>query len=223
MQIETDNYSEDVGNYLDVDDDVNGDDDSIDGDCEDNFNDERCIDDSIQLELETVEIAFTASTLAASMIFIMTFAITHRLSSAALTDLLTLINLHCLIDIPSLQSLYRFQNYFNYKDSPLGSACYHWRVEMSLDVQIMHVCKHLIPHARHHISSKYLLLSKFKICLPERVSTMTCNIGFREEKNNLMHIEDIYDGNVYNDHMKPSGLLSSPKNISFMLNISLDK
>ena len=51
-----DNYSEDDGNHLDVDDDVNG-----DGDCEDNFNDERCIDDSIQLELETVEVAFTAS------------------------------------------------------------------------------------------------------------------------------------------------------------------
>ena len=114
-----DNYSEDDENHLDVD-----------GDCEDNFNDERCIDDSIQLELETVEVAFTASAsnpnekplypnariiLAASMILIMTFAITHRLSSAALTDLLTLINLHCLIDIPSLQSLYRFQNYFNYK------------------------------------------------------------------------------------------------------------
>ena len=106
MQRETDNYSEDDGNHLVVDDDVNGDDDSIDGDCDDNFDDERCIDDSIQLELETVEIAFiTASasnpnekplypsariTLAASMILIMTFAITHCLSSAALTDLLTL-------------------------------------------------------------------------------------------------------------------------------------
>ena len=54
MQRETDNYSEDDGNHLVVDDDVNG-------DCDDNFDDERCIDDSIQLELETVEIAFTAS------------------------------------------------------------------------------------------------------------------------------------------------------------------
>ena len=44
MQRETDNYSEDDVNHLVVDDDVNGDDDSIDGD---NFDDERCIDDSI--------------------------------------------------------------------------------------------------------------------------------------------------------------------------------
>ena len=34
-------YSEDDGNHLVVDDD-----DSIDGDCDDNFDDERCIDDS---------------------------------------------------------------------------------------------------------------------------------------------------------------------------------
>ena len=44
MQRETDNYSEDDGNHL-----VVGDDDSIDGNCDDNFDDERCIDDSIQL------------------------------------------------------------------------------------------------------------------------------------------------------------------------------
>ena len=57
----------------------------------------------------------------------MTFAITHHLSSAALTDLLTLINLHCLIDIPSLQSLYRFQN------SPLKYHYYCPRCLLSLE------------------------------------------------------------------------------------------
>ena len=57
MQRETDNYSEDDGNHLVVDDDVNGDDDSIDGDCDDNFDASM----TIQLELETLEIAFTAS------------------------------------------------------------------------------------------------------------------------------------------------------------------
>ena len=146
----------------------------------------------------------------------MTFAITHHLSSAALTDLLTLINLHCLIDIPSLQSLYRFQNYFNYKDSPLKYHYYCPRCLLSLESGNVTQCPNnaCMQVFNTACSPSYFL----EIPIAQQIQNMFARKGFyndlqyrfQRRKNNLMHIEDIFDGNVYKDHMKPSGFFVIP-------------
>ena len=56
---------------------------------------------------------------AASLLLIMIFAVTHKLSGEALKDLLTLINMHCLIPNPLIQSLYKFKKYFNMLQHPI--------------------------------------------------------------------------------------------------------
>ena len=54
---------------------------------------------------------------AASMLLIMTFAIVHKLSGEALNDLLSLIDIHCLVPHNLIQSLYKFKKYFMLKHS----------------------------------------------------------------------------------------------------------
>ena len=56
---------------------------------------------------------------AASMLLIMTFAITHQLSGSALRDLLSLIDIHCLKPHTLIQSLYKFKKYFEFLSNPI--------------------------------------------------------------------------------------------------------
>ena len=51
---------------------------------------------------------------AVSMLLIMTFALNHKLSGIAIRDLLSLINIHCLVPNPLLQSLFKFKQYFSH-------------------------------------------------------------------------------------------------------------
>ena len=54
-----------------------------------------------------------------SMLLIMTFSITRKLSGAAIKDLLSLVNIHCLLPHKLLQSLYKFKQLFSYLKTPL--------------------------------------------------------------------------------------------------------
>ena len=47
-----------------------------------------------------------------SMLLIMTFALNHKLSGVTIRDLLSLINIHCLVPNPLLQYLFKFKQYF---------------------------------------------------------------------------------------------------------------
>ena len=61
---------------------------------------------------------------AASMILILTFAITHQLSGDALKDLLSLIDIHCLRPHSLIQSLYKFKRYFEFLNNPIKSITF---------------------------------------------------------------------------------------------------
>lgn len=56
---------------------------------------------------------------AISMLLIMTFSTTYKLGGAALKDLLSLINIHCLVPHNLLQSLYKFKQFFSYLKTSL--------------------------------------------------------------------------------------------------------
>ena len=58
-------------------------------------------------------------TVAISMLLIMTYAMRHSLSSEALADLLTLINLHCMSSNHVSKTLYLFRKNFQHLKSPL--------------------------------------------------------------------------------------------------------
>ena len=61
---------------------------------------------------------------AVSMLLIMTFAITHQLSRAALKDLLSLIDIHCLKPSHLMKLVYKFKQYFKSLKNPLKKHYY---------------------------------------------------------------------------------------------------
>ena len=59
-----------------------------------------------------------------SMVFLLLFTMCHNVSSAMLSDLLTIINLHCLYPHPGLKSIYAFKQYFANLQSPMKKHYY---------------------------------------------------------------------------------------------------
>ena len=70
---------------------------------------------------------------AVSMLLIMTFAMTHKLSGAALKDLLSLIDIHCLIPNPLIQSLYKFKQFFKLLQHPFKIHHYCFKCGMAVE------------------------------------------------------------------------------------------
>ena len=56
---------------------------------------------------------------AVSMLLIMSVAVAHQLTGAALKDLLSLIDIHCSVPNPLIKSLYKFKQYFVSLKNPL--------------------------------------------------------------------------------------------------------
>ena len=63
----------------------------------------------------------------------MTFAMTHKLSGAALKDLLSLIDIHCLIPNPLIQSLYKFKQFFKLLQHPFKIHHYCFKCGMAVE------------------------------------------------------------------------------------------
>ena len=61
---------------------------------------------------------------AVSMLLIMTFTITNKLSGSALQDLLSLIDMHCMVPHQLIKSLYTFKQYFKALKNPLKKHYY---------------------------------------------------------------------------------------------------
>lgn len=161
--------------------------------------------------------------LATSLILIMTFALTHHLSGAALSDLLALVNLHCTVDVPVLQSLYKFKHHFNYKDLPLKYHYYCPKCSTMVDSDESTEC----PNSACGHDFKESKPSFFiTIPIEQQLQNMFKRQGFysdlqyrfNRDKFSKSAIEDIYDGLLYKEHMGDGGFLTSPENISFMLN-----
>ena len=69
-----------------------------------------------------------------SMILIMTFAMKYKLSGSALKDLLSLIDIHCLIPNPLIQSLYKFKQFFKLLQHPFKIHHYCFNCGMAVEV-----------------------------------------------------------------------------------------
>ena len=74
---------------------------------------------------------------ATSMLLIMTFAVIHKLSGEALKDLLTFIDMHCLIPHALIQSLYKFKKYFGMLKHPIKKHHYCPNYIIPIDTQCL--------------------------------------------------------------------------------------
>ena len=159
---------------------------------------------------------------AASLLLIMTFAVTHKLSGEALKDLLTLINMHCLIPNPLIQSLYKFKKYFNMLQHPIKKHYYCPNCCISIDSECTECpnfsCKETISPNTKSFFIEIPIIDQLKVLFSRKGFYNSLNHRFVRTKKNGDKIEDIYDGAIYQKQLKSEGFLSQRNNISFTWN-----
>lgn len=156
-------------------------------------------------------------TLGESVLCILTFMIRHKVTRTLLSDLLSLISLHCIQPNFCIKTLYYFDKFFKNIRSPIRrhffcSACFsklenqksscpkcNVNQEVSYFIQIP-----LIPQ----------LINLFK--RPNFYQSLQGR--FNRRKINDKNLDDIWDGSIYQSIFQNNGFLSYPSNISFTWN-----
>ena len=157
-----------------------------------------------------------------SMLLIMTFAMTHKLSGAALKDLLSLIDIHCLIPNPLIQSLYKFKQFFKLLQHPFKIHHYCFKCGMAVEAGWSN-CHNASCQQDFTSQNKSFFL---ELPITDQLKAFFKRKGFyndlkhhfnriKKEKNN---IEDIYDGLRYQKHMQKGCFLANRNNISLLWN-----
>lgn len=156
------------------------------------------------------------------MLLIMTFAITHKLTGAALKDLLSLIDIHCLIPHPLIKSLYKFKQYFMSLKNPLRKHYYCPKCTIAIstnDVACSNSkCDQQFTHQEMPFFLELSIEDQLKSLFNRKGFYNGLSHRFNRVKHNPNNIEDIYDGHRYRELMKPGNFLDTPENISFTWN-----
>ena len=153
--------------------------------------------------------------LVTSLLLIMSFALKHNLTDAALQDLLQLISYFIPKPNICVTSLHSFKKTFN--ATQLKSTCFHY-CKSSLENMLTLQC----PLCGTDQDSKSYFIS---LCIKEQLQNLFGRPGFftaiqhRFSRNTSPEvIGDVYDGALYNALFSAGGFLSSACNISFQWN-----
>ncbi|KAJ1531341.1 hypothetical protein ONE63_000025 [Megalurothrips usitatus] len=151
-----------------------------------------------------------------SLLSILSFALKHKLTGACISDLLSLLHLHCADNSIALKTLYQFKKYFNMIGRDHVNCNYYCSVCQVALASKDTVCEQC--NGQH--PAEYFL----GFPLVSQLQSMYMRPGFREDlqfktnrvKKNLDNIEDIYDAAIYQEQVE-NGFLSNPDNISFFM------
>lgn len=180
-------------------------------------------------DVDTVEgspiYAGHSMTVGVSMLLILIYSISHGISGSQLSDLLTLIGLHCMKIHPGLRSLFHFQKYFAELKSPVKKH-YYCKFCLTLVSDSSKTCTNALclRDITKENSKGYFL----EISVTEQLKNLFNREGFidaikhrfSQVKRNKSNIEDIYDGELYMKLSSNNGPLSElyPYNVSFTMN-----
>ena len=162
------------------------------------------------------------------MTLLLAFAVRHKLTNEALSDLLYLMDHICPKPNRCCKTLYKFKKFFSFLVLPF-KCCYYCSQCVNpisvnpitfATVTACSVCNTAINSVKDlsyfiHISISDQIRSLFV------QKTFYDNLlhRFTRVKANQGGYEDIYDGSLYKDLMSPNGILSSQNNISLTWNI----
>ncbi|KXJ23145.1 hypothetical protein AC249_AIPGENE10506 [Exaiptasia diaphana] len=161
-------------------------------------------------------------TVGISTLLIMTVAMRHGLSGEALSDILTLISLHCMSPNFFTENLYKFKQHFANVKSPLVFHHYCSHCFLYLKDKTVETC----PNSLCQKSLKGVGKKSFFIEIPivsqlqdlfKQDSIWKIITTYRFNRINLNGLGDIYDGALYRKHWE-SGFLRDYRNISFIYN-----
>lgn len=151
-----------------------------------------------------------------SLIAILSFVLSHKLTGQCLNDLLSLIALHCGPNNLCLTTLYKFKKYFRMIGKSMIIChffCSVCEVPLETKTSLCATC-----NGQHDVN--YFI----EFPLATQLQNMYSRPGFFEslmfkqnrQKRHAANIEDIYDGIIY-QRLVASGFLANPNNISFFM------
>eukprot|EP00105_Crassostrea_gigas_P038741 XP_019922889.1 PREDICTED: uncharacterized protein LOC105328585 [Crassostrea gigas] len=163
-------------------------------------------------------------TIYTSMVLILLYSMCHSISGAQLSDLLTMISLHCLNPHPGLKSMYTFKRFFTDLQSPMKkhfycSTCF-CDVTVNEDVCPNEKCQQQLSLKKKSYFIEIPVKHQVKTFLEKKGTLESLKHRFTRKKKKSVGIEDIYDGNLYRNLSKTGGPLSeeNPYNLSFTWN-----
>ena len=156
---------------------------------------------------------------AVSMLLIMTFVMTHKITGVSLKDLLSLIDIHCLMPHHLIRSLYKFKKYFGSVRTPLIHYYYCSNCSTSVSPDCKK-CPNILCQSEISEQNRcfFIQLSIIDQLNSQKGFYNDLLHRFSRKKKNNDNIEDIYDGSNYQQHMKDGKFLSRKENISFTWN-----
>ena len=164
-------------------------------------------------------------TVQTSMILILLFSLCHGISGSELTNLLTLISLHCLHPHPGIRSAYMFKKFFADLKSPVTKHYYCSNCMLGV-CETDTVCPNTscqLNFTSTKTKGYFLEMpieSQLKNILEKKHTSSLLQQRFSRDKKDSDCISDIYDGNIYKSFSGPGGPLSEefPYNVSFTWN-----
>ncbi|XP_071633972.1 uncharacterized protein [Temnothorax longispinosus] len=154
-------------------------------------------------------------TVAESMALILSLILNHQLTGSCVADLLHVLHLHCIAQGLRKLSLYRFRQYFSFSNAPV-TKIYYCSNCMSLLDQNYNVCPECQERNRVSYFMKLNIIAQLKKILSRPGRYESLQYRFTREKMSINNIEDIYDGQLYQEEIR-NGFLSN-SNISFLWN-----
>nr|XP_012234439.1 PREDICTED: uncharacterized protein LOC105679152 [Linepithema humile] len=151
-------------------------------------------------------------TISHSMLSILTLLLHHNINMLCLSDIITVINLHCLPEQLKKNSLHKFRKYFSLKDTYLQKHYY-----CSFCTRDLKSIEDICPSCPRKNNSYFVELSFL-----EQLREMYKRNGFYNQLQKRFErianlpdvITDVYDGSLYRKWVD-NGFLRNPDNISF--------
>ena len=146
-----------------------------------------------------------------SMLLILSLLLHHNVTMQCLADIITVINLHCALDGLKKNSLYKFQKFFAFGNTPIQKHFY-----CSTCLRDLRSLDDMCPSCPRKKNSYFVLLPFL-----EQLQEMYKRKEFYNSLQNRFHrpqhppgiITDVYDGSLYRTWFD-NGFLSNPNNIS---------
>ncbi|CAH3170337.1 unnamed protein product [Porites lobata] len=164
--------------------------------------------------------------LSESILLILTLAVAHNLNGSCLSDVISLINLHC---IPGplnkcVNSLSELKRYFADFELPITkhfycSFCSEYLGVLSDTPDVCSICNNDVRDPKK--KSYFVILSvesQLNELMQRREFQEDIKYRFLREKTSPHNIEDVYDGHLYKKLFENNGPLSQPENLSLKFN-----
>ena len=230
-QLDEDEETHGGEEQLDEDEETHGDEEQLD-ECEETHGDEEQSDEELHGQTDQEESTDgndiplypgATITVKVALLLLLAFVVRHNLTKEAINNLLYLIDLLCPKPNKCCKSAYRFKKFFSFLIIPAEIKYYCQACIVPINyppVKICNICKTVFNLAKPpSYFVKLSISNQIRSLFAKETFLNDIQYRFNRNKQNIDHIEDIYDGLFYKKLMASGGVLSDRNNPSLTWNV----